>query len=221
MRNRDIVYKIFPNVLHSALNQIFKNPYGKINDEKKIIFIHVPRTGGTSLSNAIFGKDLGHNYLIDFYRNNTDKAKKYYKFAFVRNPYDRLVSAYSQMQKNDINPIIKKKWDNLNIRSFEDLIQCISNKNSSLQLKKIIHFRSQIEMLSADSLKMDLILRFEEYNNSISKLEKIIGPIKIQKLNSSKRKEFSSYYDSFSADIVYNFYEEDFLNFNYKHLNIS
>jgi hypothetical protein len=75
--------------------------------EKKCIFIHIPKTAGTSVEQ--FLKDNGKNE-IDFIgvRNNRSLQhltalelsrmvqffNKYYKFSIVRNPYDRLLSEY-------------------------------------------------------------------------------------------------------------------------------
>jgi len=70
-----------------------------ISHKHKCIFIHIPRTGGTSIEHAIFG---GNWWSIDKSTKHitASQAKKiysdfwddYFKFAFVRNPYDRAIS---------------------------------------------------------------------------------------------------------------------------------
>ena len=78
----------------------------------KLAFFHVPRTGGTSLIKAFgehcnFVSQLGvHESLSNLYAEhlkNSDVLGSYYKFAFVRNPWDRLYSAFCYLNKGGIN----------------------------------------------------------------------------------------------------------------------
>lgn len=66
-----------------------------VNTRLRFVFVHVPRTGGTSMLTAPFlaGDDQGHRT----YRELTadpDFEPTMFSFTFVRNPFDRLVSAY-------------------------------------------------------------------------------------------------------------------------------
>ena len=75
----------------------------KVFDEKKCIFFHIPKTAGISLVKALFGDlDWGHRD-VNYYINVFDKKRfnDYFKFTFVRNPYDRLFSAYSFLKKEE------------------------------------------------------------------------------------------------------------------------
>ena len=74
-----------------------------IDHSKKIIFIHITRTGGTSIESAIGGKDW---WLIDPNSKHLSASmtralygdtawNSYFKFSFVRNPWDRIVSMYA------------------------------------------------------------------------------------------------------------------------------
>ena len=64
-------------------------------DEYKCIFVHVPRTGGVAIAKSLFGNLGGSHISISLYRKVfSDVFDGYYKFTFVRNPWDRLVSAY-------------------------------------------------------------------------------------------------------------------------------
>lgn len=62
-----------------------------------ILFIHVPRTSGTSMENAPWIGGGGHLTFRSFLRTGKLKAEnagELFKFAFVRNPYDRLLSTF-------------------------------------------------------------------------------------------------------------------------------
>ena len=69
------------------------NPY------KKILFIHIPKTGGRAVSEFFGVTDYPHltySQAESFY-NLESKEKKPFTFAFIRNPHDRFVSCFKQL----------------------------------------------------------------------------------------------------------------------------
>jgi hypothetical protein len=111
-----------------------------IHEETSTCFIHIPKTGGTSI-NAYFSdkylkkfnlndksdirvKKITHHSNIDYIVNNLN-SKPQYTFSIVRNPWDRLVSWYfyycnSQGKKEDVFSKIEKV-ENLTLKN--DLIK--------------------------------------------------------------------------------------------------
>ena len=87
-----------------------------ISHEDKIIFVHIPKTGGASIEKSlgIFGNDNNGNLEPNFeilYGQTKDKILQHLKIeeikklkkkefetfklvSFVRNPYDRIISEY-------------------------------------------------------------------------------------------------------------------------------
>ena len=66
-----------------------------IDHDRKLVFIHIARTGGSSIKTALNLHDKQyneHHHLDSTYIPND--CKDYFKFAFVRNPFDRFVSLY-------------------------------------------------------------------------------------------------------------------------------
>ena len=86
-----------------------------INHRHRFIFIHIPKTGGTSMEDVLgawfsmkreryarwlpgvkhWAQHLTMSEILHRQFSNKNKARRperYFKFAFVRNPWDRLVS---------------------------------------------------------------------------------------------------------------------------------
>lgn len=76
-----------------------------INHKRKFVFVCVPKTGSTTLSKYFkrtgeFDKTKDHPWLTEKYHHpvckilQEEQVKDYYKFAYHRNPFDRLVSSW-------------------------------------------------------------------------------------------------------------------------------
>lgn len=82
-----------------------------ISDSKKMIFIHIQKTGGSSLRYTLKDMipDLEENRGVKYHAPLSDILKsyprlrcgEYYTIAFIRNPWDRLVSWYSDISSNE------------------------------------------------------------------------------------------------------------------------
>lgn len=72
---------------------IYKNQ--SLYMEKKIIFIHVPKAAGTSVARSLYGRSVSHVNARTFRKHFRNNFENTFSFSIVRNPYDRLYSAYS------------------------------------------------------------------------------------------------------------------------------
>jgi len=59
-----------------------------------IVFVHVPRAAGTSISHLLYGRFLGHFPLAALEAVGDPETLALPRLAVVRNPWDRLASAY-------------------------------------------------------------------------------------------------------------------------------
>ena len=130
--------------------------------------------------------------------------QKYFKFTFIRNPWDRMVSEY--------------KWAYYSL-SFEDYINRILYvvENRIKLETKNAHFRPQIEYINND---LDFIGRFENFNQDIEKVSSLIGlDFDIKKLPHEKktnRKHYKEYYNEQTKQIINNIYKDDIKQFDYE-----
>ncbi len=72
---------------------IGKGPSYRCFDETRSIFIHIPKTAGVSLCEALYGTPIISHARLRHYQVVYDwqTYESYFKFAFVRNPWDRLL----------------------------------------------------------------------------------------------------------------------------------
>lgn len=83
------------------------NVYKSFVHEKECIFVHIPKSAGKSIALAVYGSDKpGHYFLEDYRYFDGDSFKRYFKFAFVREPVSRFISAYNFLSKGEALPEI-------------------------------------------------------------------------------------------------------------------
>jgi chondroitin 4-sulfotransferase 11 len=63
-------------------------------DHTKSIFIHIPKCAGTTISEALYGADPWHYTALHYKENAPRRFRRYFTFAIVRDPLDRLISTY-------------------------------------------------------------------------------------------------------------------------------
>lgn len=60
-----------------------------------VLFIHVPKNAGMSISNALYGRQIKHRSMRYYGRVAPDIARELPSFAILRDPVDRFLSAYA------------------------------------------------------------------------------------------------------------------------------
>lgn len=67
--------------------------------QAKLIFVHVPKNGGTSINNALYGRFMGHFRVRDIERVRPDLLRTQPSLAVTRNPWARAYSAWNFARK--------------------------------------------------------------------------------------------------------------------------
>jgi chondroitin 4-sulfotransferase 11 len=209
-----------------------------INHEKKFIFIHVQKTAGISiesqLKESLSGTEVlhgRHGRVVDGIGEiGLDEWEKYYSFAFVRNPWDRMVSWYCMIQDAKINLPLYKKWFKHPFKSelwnyaithsdnFESFIENCTEVVFDLGCYKSFAF-NQIDYLTDDkgNIAVDFIGKFEELDKDFAKVcaHLKLDNILLSKKNQSKHLHYSSYYSEHSINIIKKRFARDIEAFGY------
>ena len=176
---------------------------------------------------------LGHIYyktLIEEKYLNIDYFKKSFKFCFVRNPYDRLVSLYKyhRIQKNlnlNFHEFVKILYEEYKLKRIPSIglynIKTF-NKDSKLYHPKIYgnQYNEMIRWIPRD---IGFVGRFENFDNDLYSLIKILGAnpkdFTIPKLNYTKSDNYLDYYTNRETiRYVSIIYRHDLRRFGYSFL---
>jgi chondroitin 4-sulfotransferase 11 len=179
-----------------------------VSHKDRLVFIHIPKTGGTSISLALNLRPSPQRRHLG-YKNLKNKHKKdiskYFSFAFVRNPWDRVVSEF--FWRKSCTHLNTKK---LNLEQFIHKIKDMENphlvnQHSFIidnQGNKLVDFIGRFEFLKRD---------FDIACNKANLPEK-----KLPCKNKTKHKDYFEYYNSSTRKIVAEKYAEDIEYFGYE-----
>jgi len=156
----------------------------------RFIYVHIPKTGGSSIQ-SIIGDPirwhaLGHISIEKIYKNMKVKKQELPVICYVRNPYDRLISAYhycygleekfqwpgldmSAYQRR-LSPPIRRPPT---VATFERFMQNVQEISSICSPANLHLFKTQISFVSINNkLVVDHIYRFENFKNDFNKMKK-------------------------------------------------
>jgi hypothetical protein len=156
-----------------------------ISHKYKCIFIHIPRTGGSSIEKFIQGQDQWNINPKEKHLTCSQTKEKYkeywddyFKFSFVRNPYERTVSCLNfsdyfglSLDKNYCIDFSKYKEKFGFPKTIEYDHRFYLKKNITENTKLI----SNCIYSNILDLSIDRIFKFEELESSVKELRKILS----------------------------------------------
>jgi|19_taG_2_1085344.scaffolds.fasta_scaffold35728_2 hypothetical protein len=184
-----------------------------ISEEKKFIFIHIPKTGGSSITksiekystNKIIWKNknevfVNHKDVPNYKHRSMDQLisihnnefKDYFKFTIVRNPYDRILSFIF--------------W---------------STGGRNVNNKTIDHYITKIKPLSwfMGDHKFNYIIKFENLVNDFEEVCRLLklDIIPLKQLNKSAyNHKYKNYLTKSHIEKINEKHKQDFIYFGYK-----
>ena len=197
-----------------------------ISQQYKCIFIHVNKTAGRSISSTLFGDIKNHltsKELFDLYDTTPTKERlkrckregyinllhrhwdQYFKFTFIRNPWDRKLSDYFFGKKRGIvspttnfDTYIKNNHSNFDIWNVPAL-EWIEDEDGNIEEDIFI---GQFENLQ------------EDFNFVCNKIG--FPLTKLPHRNKTNHKPYWEYYTGEIEELVRQKYQKDIKRFNYE-----
>ena len=196
---------------------------------RDFIYIHIPKTGGRSVKAALNIGEIFHFTALYMKRRVADDFwKESFKFCFVRNPWDRMVSWF-YFNRNGLTSIGKYKEDFSNIDqdvTFDEWIKNgpTHNWNPDWLLPEQVNypFSQFVFCMDQDNKPLvDFIGRFENFQEDFRYVLDNIGrDVRLPKLNvTSKRagRHYHEIYTSVTKEIVGKMFEEEIDYFGYQY----
>jgi len=179
----------------------------------RFIFIHINKTGGSSVEKALnipFEHKTALEKIGEIGRDSWDKKLT---FTVVRNPWDKVVSHYYYRVKTNQtglrdNPVEFKEW-----------VKRTYGKKDSFYYDKPRMFMPQIEWITDENGKVlvDEIIHFENLGNEFNALLKKLGKnTTLPHEKKSNRKNYHEYYDAETIEIVRDWFKKDIEIFGYQ-----
>lgn len=212
--------QLIPEYIRSRIADMrARGAYSGYPNEHHCIFIHIPKAAGTSVTRTLFGCGSRHVRYTEYEMANPRKFAEYFKFSFVRNPWDRLYSAYSFLRQGGMGGQ-DKVWADEHLATYPDFDSFVKGWVTPENIRSWVHFYPQHYFICDDALnlKMDFIGRFEQMNRDVSVVQRQLGlPIQpLGKINvTNKKKHAPSVYTPETRDIVSRVYARDIELFHY------
>ena len=193
----------------------------KYIDQYKCIFVHIPKCAGISISQSLFGEVSKAHRSIQEYKSiyPAKDFSEYFKFTFVRNPWDRLVSSFIFLRNGGMN-IWDKKWASLNLLDFKDFDSFVHGWLRRENITSWFHFIPQYQYiyLKNGTIPLNFIGSYENLNDDFDYLcDRFSINVELLRLNVSplEGNDYRKYYTAETRRIVAEVYAEDIAMLGY------
>lgn len=214
-----MLHRVLRKAAHLRYQRAF--PFTPACNRHRVIFIHVPKAAGTSVRVALGEPETGRRHLPwwVYKEANPRKFRAYFKFAFVRDPLDRVLSGYNYLRAGGNGVEDRAIAEFLEpYDTFESFVEACLVKGS------MIHhpvFRPQSWFLSdwRGNLQVDFLGRFESLDQDFASVASrlgLLGPLPVTnrsaKVGAASAREVSPHVRQLVARV----YAEDYRLFGYE-----
>lgn len=194
-------------------------PYRRYMRKNRCIFIHIPKVAGTSIRKTLgaWQKDRDHCDYKVYLRANPSRFRDYYKFCFVRNPWDRVASVYTYYQQggNQTSDMSYQKLIQKHYPTFSSFVEKFITPES---IHKHLHLVPQNTYIydHEGRLMVDFVGKMEDIERDFEHVKRELGLHRnLQKKNSSGLFDYRKLYTDALAERISEIYREDVALFHY------
>jgi hypothetical protein len=190
--------------------------------EHDCLFVHIPKCAGTSVVDALFGHAVGNHRSIASLRLafTAEEYRRMFKFTFVRNPWDRLVSTYHYLQAGGQGDKDAAWAARLGLagRSFRDFVR---ERLSQDGINGAYHLRPQAQFVTLGPdhpVEMDFVGRFETIERDFATIRDRLGldaTLPSRNRGTARPRDYRAAYDDETREIVGRVYARDVALFGY------
>lgn len=193
-----------------------------VSHRARCIFVHIQKTAGASIEDALRAHDTEVGSSLHAGRRHMtareirgivprDTWDAYFKFAFVRNPWDRLVSWYHMcVQVTDPNPFSRYVRDVA--PTFEDFVTKATTGMGERTT------RNQLDYVADErgAVIVDYVGRYETLAADFGHVCRRFGlAAELPHVNTSAHRDYRDYYTAATRDIVAQRFARDIEHFGY------
>jgi hypothetical protein len=178
-----------------GLGVLFRRRISPLVRKKRILFIHVPKNAGTSISKALYGCSLGHMTAYLYRQADAQLFGTALRFAILRDPVDRFLSAFSFIQNGGgedvvVEPGFAAVLKKLNsIDSILDFIE--KNMSDIYQIDNVLRPQSWYLMDNSGNLIIENIFVLGFHDKELSEFLNALNVSNLQVLNRTRREEIT------------------------------
>lgn len=221
-RRKDLHRWLHAGEYRALRTAVFPSPKGTFSlrrcDDLRAIFVHTPKAAGTSVALSIFG-ELPYHYMaadyIAIFGRRTFEA--YFTFTFVRNPWDRLYSAYTFLSRGGWDEK-DKAWAAEHLSPYRDFADFVRRGLERPEIQAFMHFIPQHEFVC--DRRGRVLVKHVGYFETIADDYRIISrrigvDADLAHTNRSTEADYRGRYDDETRHIVGKVYARDIALFGY------
>nr|WP_246847375.1 sulfotransferase family 2 domain-containing protein [Vibrio crassostreae] len=179
-----------------------------------ILFIHIPKAAGSSISIGLYNSQIGHKKASDYYLENPREYQKVDSFTVVREPVDRFLSTYRFLANGGMTPGDKENYKKYiakysNVNDF-----VLSLTEEFINSGEIIHLLPQYKFVYLGGVCLvNKIYHLENFSEEVFKND-FEYFLTMDRLNISESRELNPLSEEAEQHIK-SLYERDYYYFGY------
>ena len=190
-----------------------------VSQEHKVLYLHIAKTGGSSIVQLLKNNGMDDLILsnkrgiyeekVSYFKEVVSEWDKYYKFTFVRNKFDLLISLYNYDRQ------LNGKYSLPSDITFEQFL----NEQVGVRAGLYTDLIDQYYLTHTnDKCMFDFIGQFDTYNDDLNKVCAQLGIVNTQErtnVGNYDRSKKNEYYTEELKEIVKNKFPKEIEKFDW------